>query len=385
MKNLLLIGTAILAVSCNNLKENEYLIAGTIDPSFNGRHVILKENNGSILAIKTVDSTVIENGKFSFRGTTDSIKSGFFYIEGKEEDPMAVYIEKGTIDIKVDKDTVSNSVISGTLNNDAIYKYLQLDKEFNNQYSKIYNTYNDDYMKAVKEKDTVNEKRLKKIFDDFYNKNYSKYSDFMKENPDSEVSLLAFSSYCRYKTDKDFNTLNNLYKILGKEVKETKRGKKVGKEIENMGIMEKARARTAVGTPAPDFKGTTPNGETLSLKEAMGKVTIIDFWASWCGPCVQQTPKLVSIYNEFHHKGLNIIGVSLDNKETEVMWNTMITERNLNWQHITNYTGWDDPIVKEYGIKGIPEIIVLNSDGIIVARDIEYPELRNKIKELLAE
>lgn len=234
MKNLLLIGAAILAVSCNNLKENEYLIAGTVDPSFNGRHVVLKENNGSILAIKTVDSTTIENGKFSFRGTTDSIKSGFFYIEGKEEDPMALYIEKGTIDIKVDKDTVSNSVISGTLNNDAFYKYLQLDKEFNNQYSKIYNTYNDDYMKAVKEKDTVNVKRLENIFDDFYKKNCSKYGNFIKENPNSEVSLIAFSLYNRYKTDKDYNDLNNLYQILGKEVKETKRGKRLGELIKNM-------------------------------------------------------------------------------------------------------------------------------------------------------
>ncbi|MUV04570.1 DUF4369 domain-containing protein [Flavobacterium rakeshii] len=234
MKKLLLIGAAILAVSCNNLKENEYLITGTVDSAFNGRYVVLKENGGSIIALNTVDSTTIENGKFSFRGTTDSIKSGFFYIEGKEEDPMALYIEKGTIDIKVDKDTVSNSVISGTLNNDAFYKYLQLDKEFNNQYSKIYNTYNDDYMKAVKDNDTINEKRLENIFDDFYKKNCSKYIDFIKEHPDSEVSLLAFTSYYRYTKNKGFTSINKVYQTLSQKVKETEKGKRLGELIKNM-------------------------------------------------------------------------------------------------------------------------------------------------------
>ncbi|MBF7093023.1 TlpA family protein disulfide reductase [Flavobacterium sp. ALJ2] len=121
----------------------------------------------------------------------------------------------------------------------------------------------------------------------------------------------------------------------------------------------------------------------VSLKESLGKVTIVDFWASWCGPCRKENPNVVAIYKELHSKGLNIIGVSLD-KDAKA-WKEAIAKDNLTWTQVSNLKFWDEPIAAQYGVQSIPATFILDASGKIVAQDLRGDELKAKIIELLAQ
>jgi thiol-disulfide isomerase/thioredoxin len=120
----------------------------------------------------------------------------------------------------------------------------------------------------------------------------------------------------------------------------------------------------------------------VSLKECLGKVTVVDFWASWCGPCRQENPNMVAIYNELHSKGLNVVGVSLDKDAQK--WKEAIAKDKLVWNQVSNLKFWQEPIAKQYKVESIPATFILDAKGNIVAQDLRGEELKAKIKELLA-
>ena len=115
----------------------------------------------------------------------------------------------------------------------------------------------------------------------------------------------------------------------------------------------------------------------------MGKVTIIDFWASWCGPCRSENPNVVALYKKFHAKGLNIIGVSLDNNAEK--WKQAILKDGLIWIHVSNLKEWNDPIAKIYEVNQIPSTFLLDASGKIIAVDLRGPDLESKISILLSQ
>jgi thiol-disulfide isomerase/thioredoxin len=131
-----------------------------------------------------------------------------------------------------------------------------------------------------------------------------------------------------------------------------------------------------------NFSAPNPEGKVTSLKESLGKVTIVDFWASWCAPCRRENPNVVAIYKDLHSKGLNIIGVSLDKDATK--WKEAIAKDKLTWTQVSNLKFWDEPIAAQYGVQAIPATFILDASGKIVARDLRGDELRAKIIELLA-
>ncbi|WP_240976674.1 TlpA family protein disulfide reductase [Flavobacterium rivulicola] len=119
----------------------------------------------------------------------------------------------------------------------------------------------------------------------------------------------------------------------------------------------------------------------VSLKESLGKVTLIDFWASWCMPCRKENPKVVALYNEFHSKGFNVISVSLDKDADQ--WKEAIAKDKLTWTQVSNLKEMEDPIAKQYGIELIPTTFLLDASGKIVGIDLPHEELKAKIQALL--
>ena len=125
-----------------------------------------------------------------------------------------------------------------------------------------------------------------------------------------------------------------------------------------------------------------PNGKVVSLKESLGKATLIDFWASWCGPCRQENPNVVALYNAFHSKGLNIISVSLDENAEE--WKKAIAKDKLSWIHVSNLKKMKDSIALQYGVTQIPTTFLLDAKGKVIAVDLRGDNLKAKINELIS-
>ena len=114
-----------------------------------------------------------------------------------------------------------------------------------------------------------------------------------------------------------------------------------------------------------------------------GKVTIIDFWAAWCGPCRRENPNVVKTYKKYHEKGLEIISVSLDKPGEKDRWLKAIKDDNLTWHHVSNLKYFNDPVARLYNIRSIPSTYILDEDGKIVAKNLRGARLEAKIKELL--
>jgi len=140
----------------------------------------------------------------------------------------------------------------------------------------------------------------------------------------------------------------------------------------------------AVGDTAPDFELEALDGETITLSDYRGQVVLIDFWATWCGPCIAVLPELIDAYSEYHEDGFEIIGISLDNSRRALM--RFVDEREgMAWINIFPGEAWDSPIADEYGVEAIPFTLLLDGEGVIRYRDLHGDALKEAIAELLAE
>lgn len=136
-----------------------------------------------------------------------------------------------------------------------------------------------------------------------------------------------------------------------------------------------------IGDEVPNFTAPQPNGEELSLEDAKGKYTLIEFWASWCGPCRVENPNLVKVYEKYHDRGFHIIGVSLD--RSQVAWERAIEHDKLTWPQVSNLKFWQDPIARQFSVTFIPQNYLIDEDGKIVAKNLRAVSLDKKLNELL--
>lgn len=371
MKKITLLALLTLSIlSCNNLKDNEFLISGEAKGIENGKKVFveIQDENGVIAK----DTGVIENGKFELKGSTDNIDLGFIRIEN-EKINLPIILEEGKIKINIVKDSLQKSTIEGTFNNDKFQKFNNESVAILEKVKKFEKENNPKMQKALTENDTVTVNKIKKEYKNFQNdmNDYSK--TFIKNNPDAFISVLLLENFLMREYI-PATEIKSFYDKLDKKLVNTKSAQNIKKTLDLM-------LAVVVGKPAPKFSAKSPEGKLISLDESLGKVTIVDFWASWCAPCRKENPNVVALYNEYHSKGLNIIGVSLDQDAKK--WKDAIAKDNLSWIHVSNLKYWDEPIGKQYGISSIPATFILDSKGNIVAKDLRGDALRAKVKELL--
>ena len=369
-KIVFIITSALLFVACNNLKDNEFLISGTANGIENGKKVFIEVQTETGTLAK--DTAVVTDGKFELKGITEEIDLGFIRIEN-EQINLPLILEEGKIEINIVKDSLHKSTLGGTSNNDKFQKFNTESRAISEKVAKFEKDNGPEMQKAQMSNDTVTINKLLKEYQKFQNEMNDYSKKFIKENPDAYLSVLLLENFLmrQYLTPEE---IKSYFEGLDKDVKETKSGKKIKTALDSMSAI-------VIGKPAPNFSAPSPEGKTISLKESLGKVTIIDFWASWCGPCRAENPNVVALYNEFHPQGLNIIGVSLDKDAAK--WKEAIAKDGLIWPHVSNLKFWEDPIAKQYNVQSIPATFILDEKGNIVAKDLRGEELRAKVAALL--
>ncbi len=371
----LLVASTLVLISCNNLKDNEFLITGTADGVKNGKKVFVETQTETGFIAK--DTAVVENGKFELKGTSETIDLGFIRIEDQSIS-LPIILEEGKISVAIKTDTILNSKISGTDNNDKFQSFNDASKVVVNKKMKFEKANLERITAAKKANDTVTVNQIMKEYGKFQEDLNKVSKNFIKNNPDAYLSVLLLENFLmrQYLTAEE---ITSYFAKIDKSLLNTKSAKNIKKVLD--AIKNDPAAKVEVGGKAPEFSAKNPEGKQISLKESMGKVTIIDFWASWCGPCRGENPNVVALYKEMHAKGLNIIGVSLDKDAAK--WKEAIAKDGLVWPQISNLKFWDEPIAKQYNIESIPATFILDAKGVIVARDLRGDALKAKVTELL--
>lgn len=382
-KVLMLVSAVAVLVSCNKAGDNEYIVTGSVKDIKDGTQVFI-EKQDSIGRVVAIDTVKIEKGKFSFKGSAAEPEIHMVQVEslmGK----VPFILENGEIEIEIDKDSIQKSSVSGTYNNDELTNFK---KEGAKMQKKLMKFQQDNMMKmqtAQQNQDTVTMNSLRKEFTKLQEEFMKQSEDYVDSHPKAFISVLIVDGMFNQMAP-DLDKIKKHFAKLDKSLQEGKVGKGIQKRInaiENpVAATPESAGSPAVGSVAPDFSAKNPEGKTVSLKESMGKVTIIDFWASWCKPCRAENPNVVALYSELHGKGLNIIGVSLD-KEAGA-WKDAIAKDKLTWNQISNLQYWNEPIAKTYGVESIPATFILDASGKIVAKDLRGDALKAKVNELLA-
>ncbi|WP_445721851.1 redoxin domain-containing protein [Flavobacterium sp.] len=350
--------------------QKQFTISGTINSSVNNSKIFIEEVKDNTPILK--DSTVIKNGKFEFKGNIESLDIAFIKLE-KDKAGLPFILEKGKIAITFDKDSLNKSRISGTQNNDKFQEFSDKIGIVNKKMLSFQQENMSKMQTAQQTKDTATINSIMKSFTALQDEMKGVSTNFIKNNPKAFISVLILENLMLNQSITTEET-QEFYNKLGKESLETKYAKNIEKTLKSMGNL-------SIGKKAPDFSGPSPDGNMISLKESLGKITIIDFWASWCGPCRAENPNVVAMYNEYHSKGLNIIGVSLDRDAAK--WKEAIAKDELTWTHVSNLKFWQDPIAELYSIKSIPATYILDEKGNIIAKDLRGEELVAKVRELL--
>lgn len=191
-------------------------------------------------------------------------------------------------------------------------------------------------------------------------------------NPKDENSIQLIQRLNAY--DPDPKEMKVYFKKLDKSVRKSTKGKIFERYIE-------AVENSSVGKKAPGITQFDVAGEPYSLQDLKGKYVLVDFWASWCPPCREENPKLVAIYKDFKDKNFEILGVSFDRDMNA--WKKAIDDDKLTWKHISDLQHWNNGAAGVYGIKAIPQNVLVNPEGIIVARNLHGDDLRKKLEEIL--
>lgn len=369
----------ILLSACKSdskVASEGYVINGNAPGVHNGVRAYLKTVDDQRREV-IKDTAIVVDEKFVFKGEIETPQLWHLTINSATGS-LPMIIENGEFSIVANPDNLGSSTITGSKSNDALTSYLHHLQELTNKRNAL-------LAENAGQTRATNPSESKRIATEIKNLNqeFSTYPmQFIAEHPSNYFSLVLLESLMATPSS-NLELIEQTYHAMATDLKLSDYGKRIADQLEGKKLQLAQFSALNIGKEAPDFSAPTPDGNQLALSDIRGKVTIIDFWASWCGPCRKENPNVVKVYQKYHDKGLEIINVSLDRPGHKDRWIKAIKDDNLTWHHVSNLNYFNDPIAKLYNINAIPATYILDASGKIVAKNLRGAALDAKIGELL--
>jgi thiol-disulfide isomerase/thioredoxin len=380
MKNFIILLIIIFFASCGNNKSHEenkstFELKGKLSNT-NGEQLYLdKMTSSGVIVVDTANLN--ENGEFSFLKAKPSL--GFYRVRltesnfamlvldstqkamltGDARDLGNTFNVEGSPDSKLFRD-VNETAKRSYQRRDSLMRSYEAYANLN----KGNKTKIEEFGRQAEQEFNAEARRLN---------NY--LLDVIKRNPASLVAIIALQQLQpELSEDEYISYYKEVDEALTKKYPDSDQTKNFHNKVEGM-------LQAMIGSAAPDFTFDTPDGKKLSPSSFKGKYVLLDFWASWCGPCRAESPNMVNMYKKFHPKGLEILSVSLDDNRDK--WLAAIQKDKLEWNHVSDLAGWQSAAVKLYNIIGIPQTYLLDKEGKIIAKGLRAEGLEAKLGEVI--
>lgn len=372
MKQLLVLFLAISLFSCDQDKDNNsYKLEGEAIGFADGSEILVYsfENKQP----QVIDTIIINQEKFSASYPKEEGPNLKFLRIEKLNGSILFFPENENMKATLYKDSIYASRVKGGKQNESYSNFASKMAGFNKKKQAAMQEYQD----AAQAQDMDAITRIQSDNINLMAKETEFKKEFLKDNNNSLFGVMLVGEMLGMK-EISATEASEYLKDLNPKLAESDIAKELITSIEGL-------KKADIGVIAPDFSAPTPTGEMLSLNDALGKYTIIDFWASWCKPCRVENPNVVNVYKKYHDKGLNIISVSLDKEEQKDKWLQAIKDDQMDWHHVSNLKFWNDPIAAMYSVRSIPATFLLDADGKIIDKNLRGPALEAKIASLLGE
>ena len=350
-------------VACNKKEGSTYTLEGTAAFMTDGQLELLDDQG------ETLDTIDVKNGKFSYTGQADSAClytiSAIGWANGIGTADF--FTEPGTISVTL-SDQPQQSTVSGTTANNALQELMVATKPLYDKIQELEELVRSDSAQ------TVDQWAIGERYNQIVSGITNKYKEYAEKNIDNELGFLLVNRFIDPSEDGEL-----LHQLIAK-MPEAFRQRQQTKDLEGR---LKAYEASSIGQKITDFALNTPEGEPLSVMSevAKNKITILDFWASWCGPCRREMPFMKELYAEYHPKGLGIVGISLD--ESAADWNRAIADLKIEWPQMSDLKGWDCAAAQTFQVRAIPHLIILDSEGKILQKGLRGEELKQFIAQQL--